>query len=140
MSERSDARGGDFIYSISGGDRFRSAAVIDTRNEEHMRKAARTDANQAEIVDALRAVGCAVAITSSAGDGFPDLVVSRRERGAYRPTVYLIECKDGQKAPSERALTPAQKRFHAEFAGCCYVANSVSDALAIVGLGPKAAA
>jgi hypothetical protein len=138
MSERSDARGGDFIYSISGGDRFRSGARINT--EEDLRKAARTDANQAEIVDALRAVGCAVAITSSAGDGFPDLVVSRRERGAYRPTVYLIECKDGQKAPSDRALTPAQKRFHAEFAGCCYVANSVSDALAIVGLGPKAAA
>jgi hypothetical protein len=107
--------------------------------EAQMRKAARIDRNQPEIVDALRAAGCAVAITSGAGDGVPDLVVARRARGDWRPTVYLIEVKDGERPPSERYLTPDQKRFHGEFAGCCYIAYSVTDALAIVGLGPRTA-
>jgi hypothetical protein len=153
-------RSSDHIYASDGRDRFTSAAFINTDprpapsvavprtappsdvprgtlTEAQMRKAARIDRNQPEIVDALRAAGCAVAITSNAGDGFPDLVVARRARGDWRPTVYLIEVKDGQRPPSERLLTPDQKRFHGEFAGCCYIAYSVTDALAIVGLGPR---
>ena len=37
-----------------------------------MRRAARTDANQAAIVDALRSVGCSVVSLSAVGKGVPD--------------------------------------------------------------------
>lgn len=37
--------------------------------------ARRTDANQQEIVDALRKAGCRVQCTHAVGRGFPDLVV-----------------------------------------------------------------
>ena len=43
-----------------------------------MRQDARKDANQTQIVDALRGVGATVAITSMLGHGFPDLVVGYR--------------------------------------------------------------
>lgn len=45
-----------------------------------MRRAARTDANQVEIVSALRAIGCSVSDTSGVGGGFPDLAVGFRKR------------------------------------------------------------
>jgi hypothetical protein len=94
-----------------------------------MRRAARVDRNQAEIVEALRKAGATVHITSSAGDGFPDLVV------AYQRQTYLLEVKDGTKPPSERELTPDQVRFHVEWnGGPCLVVNSVSEALAAIGV------
>lgn len=40
-------------------------------------KAARTDANQSEIVKALRATGCSVVDLSSVGMGCPDIMVGR---------------------------------------------------------------
>lgn len=92
-----------------------------------MRRAAKIDANQTAVVDALRSVGALVAITSGAGDGFPDLVVG------FRGRVYPIEIKDGTLAPSDRRLTPQQVKFHREWAGYCWLANSVEDALLIIG-------
>lgn len=65
-----------------------------------MRRARRVDANQGQIVAALRTAGCVVEITSDVGRGFPDLVV-RTPRG----TALLVEVKDGSKPPSARALT-----------------------------------
>jgi len=44
-----------------------------------MRLRARTDANQRDIVAALRAVGCTVRCTHQAGSGFPDLLVRTRK-------------------------------------------------------------
>ena len=76
-----------------------------------MRRAARVDANQGEIVDALRVIGATVAITSGLGDGFPDLVVG------YQQATVLMEVKDGNKAPSERQLTPDQLKWHAAWTG-----------------------
>ncbi len=99
-----------------------------------MRLAAKIDGNQNEIVDALRAVGATVAITSAVGDGFPDLAVGFRGRS------YLVELKDGSLVPSKQLLTAAQKRWHAEWRGDCYVARTAADALSIIGLGPKQAA
>lgn len=94
-----------------------------------MRRAARTDANQNDIVAALRAIGCKVAITSAVGSGFTDLVCSRG--GVAR----LVEIKDGSKPPSERRLTPEQVTFHAEWAGQpVHVVESVAEALALFGV------
>lgn len=52
-----------------------------------MRRAARVDANQAEIVAALRAAGATVQPLHQVGQGCPDLLVG------YRGVNYLIECK-----------------------------------------------
>lgn len=42
-----------------------------------MRRAAKTDDNQKEIVAAFRRLGFTVAVTSALGQGFPDLVVGK---------------------------------------------------------------
>ena len=103
-----------------------------------MRRAAKIDANQNEIVDALRLAGASVAITSAVGDGFPDLVVG------YEGENYLLEIKDGKKSPSKQRLTPDQKIFFFgdpgnkksfPWAGSATVVNSVEAALAAIGFG-----
>lgn len=87
-----------------------------------MRRAARTDANHREIVDALRKVGCVVHDTSALGGGFPDLVVKAAR-------VLLMEVKDGKKPPSARRLTPEQEKFAAEWAGHWVCVSSVDEAI-----------
>lgn len=88
-------------------------------------RAARVDANQAEIVKALRDVGAFVQVLSSVGKGCPDLLV------AYRGVWSLIECKDGKKSPSAQRLTDEQITWHAaaQEKAPVYVVNSVEAAL-----------
>lgn len=69
------------------------------------RFARKVDANHAEVVAALRAVGAWVHDTSRLGGGFPDLFVSHRGR------LFLLEVKDGRKPPSARKLSPAEREF-----------------------------
>jgi hypothetical protein len=91
----------------------------------------RTDANQTEIVEALRGAMCTVWITSDAGDGFTDLVVWT----PYLRRLKLLECKDGNKPPSKQKLTPPQVIFHRLFEGKdCHVVNSVKQALEVIGI------
>lgn len=90
-----------------------------------MSRARRTDANHAEIMLALTALGWYVHDTSRLGDGFPDLVAARG--GVLR----LVEVKDGTKSQSRQRLTPAEARIFVRFAlkGCpCVVLTSVEDA------------
>lgn len=76
----------------------------------------RTDANQTEIVEALRKLGVSVAITSAVGKGFPDLVCG------YRGKTYLIEVKTDDK----KKLTDDQKAFYGAWRGqWARVSNSV---------------
>lgn len=91
-----------------------------------MRRAAKIDANQGDIVQAFRALGCSVAITSAVGDGFPDLVVGINGLNV------LVEVKDGSRPPSERKLTPAQVVFHEGWRGQAVVVISVEQAVALV--------
>lgn len=70
-----------------------------------MRRAGRTDANQTAVVQALRNMGCSVAITSGAGNGLPDIIV-----GVHGVNL-LIEIKDSEKVPSAKKLTPAEQYF-----------------------------
>lgn len=67
-----------------------------------IRRAARTDNNQKEIVQALRKAGRKVWISSGVGDGFPDLVVAVPSSGK----TYLLECKG-----KYGKLTEAQQEF-----------------------------
>lgn len=68
----------------------------------------RTDSNQKEIVKRLRQLGMSVAITSSVGAGFGDILVG------FRGKNFLCEIKEPGKA---KQLTPAEEKFHAEWKG-----------------------
>lgn len=97
-----------------------------------MRRAARTDGNHAEIRDGLRGAGVLVHDTSNQGGGFPDLVC--RGVGAKRDRIVLLELKDGELAPSRRALTVDEERFHGNWRGCeVHVVETLAEALAAVG-------
>ena len=97
-----------------------------------MRRAAKVDDNQAEIVDALRRAGCSVCILSGVGRGCPDLAVG------IKGVTYMLEIKDGKKPPSERRLTPAEEAWHNSWRGHAAVVKSVDEALDAVGLRPVA--
>lgn len=91
-----------------------------------MRRAAKIDQNQTQLVQLLRKLGCSVCVTSSVGQGFPDLVVSTNGINV------LVEVKDGSKPPSARKLTADQVRFHSAWAGWIEVISSESEAEALV--------
>jgi hypothetical protein len=88
-----------------------------------MRYAARIDANQTQIVSALRAVGATVQLLSAVGQGCPDLLVG------YRGKNILMEIKDGRKPPSERKLTEDQIVWHTSWKGVVFLVTSVHDAI-----------
>jgi Holliday junction resolvase len=67
-----------------------------------MRRAARTDSNQTEIVAILRSLGCSVQMLHAVGAGCPDLLVGVAGQNL------LIEIKDGSRKPSARRLTSDQ--------------------------------
>lgn len=92
-------------------------------------RAARIDANQPEIVQALERVGCQVLHLHRVGGGCPDLLV--KTRGGR---LLLLEIKDGSRPPSERGLNIRQKRFHEDWKPCCKVVETVEDALKAVAL------
>jgi Holliday junction resolvase len=94
-----------------------------------MRRAARIDTNQPEIVDALRRAGCNVQPLHMVGKGCPDILASRGGR------LVLMEIKDGAKPPSARKLTADEQAWHVLWddvrqSGALVVVESVSDALA----------
>jgi len=93
-----------------------------------MRRAARTDANQAELVKALRKVGATVQPLHAVGSGCPDLLVG------FRGVNYLIEVKDGEKSPSQRVLTPDQVEWHHLWKGQRGVAKNIEECFALVML------
>jgi Holliday junction resolvase len=96
-----------------------------------MRRAARIDANQPAIVDALRKVGCRVQPLHMVGKGCPDILVGKGGR------VLLMEIKDGTKPPSARKLTADEQVWHDLWAdvaktGSLVVVASVGEALEAV--------
>jgi len=77
-----------------------------------VRRAARVDGNQAEIVEALRGIpDCTVSDTSAVGGGFPDLCVG------YRGFNFFFEIKDPQQPKHRHELTPEQAKFHGAWKG-----------------------
>ena len=91
-----------------------------------MRRAAKVDANQKEIVQALRKVGASVYPTHMVGKGFPDIVVG------YKGINYLLEIKDGAKPPSKQRLTPDEVGFFEMWNGTVHIVNSIDSAINIV--------
>ena len=91
-----------------------------------MRRAARKDNNQAAIEAALRAIGCSVADTSRAGNGFPDMVVG------YQGVNFLFEVKNPEQSPAGRALTEDQQDFSDSWRGSYHVVMTIDEAMRIV--------
>lgn len=87
-----------------------------------MRRAARVDVNQRDIVEVLRQVGASVQHLHHVGQGCPDLLVG------YRGRNYLLEVKT-----AKGGLTEDEQRWIAQWRGQADVVRSVEDALASIG-------
>ena len=89
-----------------------------------MRRAAKADDNQQQIVKALRKIpGVSVAVTSQLGKGYPDLNIG------YKGKNYLVELKDGNKAKSQQKLTEDEIEWHKNWTGSVIVCNSLEQIL-----------
>lgn len=91
-----------------------------------MRRAAKTDANQEEIVAALRKIGASVQPLHAVGKGCPDILVGWRGMNS------VLEIKDGSKPPSARKLTDDQEKWHAEWRGQVTVVENIEQAIEAV--------
>lgn len=92
------------------------------------RRAARTDANQATIVETHRRAGASVQSLANLGRGVPDLLIGFQGRN------YLAEVKDGSRRPSERRLTGDEARWLTRWTGQVTVIETALDALALIGV------
>ena len=86
-----------------------------------MRRAAKVDANQEAIVDALRAAGYSVTSLAAVGNGCPDLLCGVNGRNV------LLEVK----MPGEK-LNSTQKPWHRDWKGKAHVIWSADDALFVM--------
>lgn len=94
-----------------------------------MRRAAKVDANQADIVKALRQAGASVLCLHRVGQGCPDLLVGKNEVNL------LMECKDGSLPPSWRTLSPDEAEFFETWRGQVKLVKSVDEALEVLRTG-----
>lgn len=88
-----------------------------------MRRAAKVDENQTEIVEALRKAGRQVLISSQIGKGFPDIIVG------YNGKNFLLEIKI-----EKGKLTPDQEKFFQAWRGQVAIVRTVEEALALTSL------
>ncbi len=84
---------------------------------------AKVDANQKDIVAALRLAGCSVTSLATVGKGCPDLLVG------YEGQNYLLEVKGPRGV-----LTPDQEDWHGDWCGSVSIVRDVEQALNAVGL------
>jgi hypothetical protein len=88
------------------------------------RKLGRRDANEPEIIAALRKAHCSVVQL----DHPCDLLVGRAGVNV------LMEIKDPDKKPSERRLTETEVEFHGTWRGQVCVVETVEDAYRAIGI------
>lgn len=91
-----------------------------------MRRAARIDSNQKEIIGAFRVLGCSVVPLHTVGNGCPDIAVG------YCKKTILVEIKDGTKPPSARKLTDDEQKFHDQWKGSIAIVESLEDVKLLV--------
>ena len=88
-------------------------------------RAYRVDANQRQIVEALRKEGFTVQHLHKVGEGCPDIVVGHAHNG--KPYNVLMEIKEG-----DGKLTPQQVIWHHGWRGQCCIVNNVESAIKAV--------
>lgn len=79
------------------------------------------DANQADIVAALEAIGASVQSLAAVGNGCPDLLCG------FRGVNTLLEIK----VPGE-GLNARQKPWHRDWRGKAHVVQGISEAIMVV--------
>ena len=87
-----------------------------------LRRNARADPNQKEIVKALRDIGASVVHLHMVGRGCPDILVGFRGRNT------LMEIKTEKGKMNKR-----QREFFDEWRGECWVVRTVDSALEAIG-------
>ena len=96
------------------------------------RRASKVDANQRDLVEALRRSGVSVQLLHTQGGGCPDLLCG------YRGHNYLLEVKDGSLPPSARKLRGPQPEWHASWRGQVAVVCSYDEAMGVItGAAPE---
>ena len=88
-----------------------------------MRRKAKVDSNQADVVAAFRKCGFSVLHLHMVGKGCPDLAIARNGVNTF------VEVKYGEAAPSKRRLTPDEHRFFNTWPGPVVIVESVDDVL-----------
>lgn len=86
-----------------------------------MRRAARVDGNQSEIIDALRLCGASVQPLHTVGSGCPDLLVG------YRGANFLLELKVGKGK-----LTQDQEKWLSGWNGDVFVVRDKLEAMRVI--------
>jgi Holliday junction resolvase len=86
-----------------------------------MRRAAKIDANQTDLVEAFRRLGCSVLSLAAVGKGVPDLLV------AIKGITWLVEVK----MPKGKE-TPDQVEFAANWQGCRAIVRDVAGVATVV--------
>jgi Holliday junction resolvase len=87
-----------------------------------MRRAAKVDSNQEQIVSALRAAGASVQSLAAIGKGCPDLLAAKG--GA----MFLFEVKHGKGKTNE-----LQAKWHIGWNAAVHVVYGPEDALRVIG-------
>ena len=91
-----------------------------------MRRAAKVDDNQKEIVAIVRSMGCSVQHLHMVGKGCPDLLIGVNGKNL------VWELKDGSKPPSQQKLTTDEELWHLQWSGSVQVVNSIDQAINII--------
>lgn len=89
-----------------------------------LRRAAKVDRNQPEIVEAFRKMGCSVLIISQLKNCC-DLIVARGKTA-------VIEIKDGSLPKSRRQLTEGEMDFMHSWKGLYFIVESLDDVVMVV--------
>ena len=91
-----------------------------------MRRAARVDENQSDIVAGLIYLGATVQLLHAVGQGCPDILVGWKGKN------YLIEIKNPEKPKSDQKLTTDQVKWHKFWRGHKAIARTFEEALQII--------
>lgn len=92
-----------------------------------MRRAARIDDNQPEIVNLFRKLGWSVLVISQLKNCC-DIIVSKSLR------TIAIEIKDGSKPPSQQKLTEGEQKFKNAWQGEYAIITSEDDVMALLAV------
>ena len=91
-----------------------------------MRRAARVDENQSEIVNGLLYMGATVQLLHAVGQGCPDILVGWKDKN------YLIEIKNPDKPKSDQKLTPEQVKWHRFWTGQKAIVRTLDEAILVI--------
>lgn len=91
-----------------------------------MRRIARIDRNQTDIVKLFKAAGYSVQSLAQLGNGVPDLLLGRNGVN------HLVEIKDGEKPASRQQLTADQSEWTWRWKGKVRLITSKEDAIEMI--------